>query len=303
MSGGTIRISLLFILACSLAVTSTANAQNGLTASQARKVFTRIPGFQIKSSAVRVKAVTAANLAMTQVAADVRLVFKFETDKDGRWQVAEIRSGQDRWEHIDLIARALNASSVSDICNAPDPPLKGKLAIDPSVRRARCLLGALFGIEVPSDALRIQTIAPMPVPMATQPSATVVAWIRMDARLTQSGKGWQVAELRTGNREWVKLEPLLAALNLEKQNRARAELQMMAAALEKFRSERGFYVVADKHATTIDYLSPHYLSRVIRIDPWQQPYLYLGQRDHFTLRSSGPDGKPDTADDISINSR
>ena len=143
----------------------------------------------------------------------------------------------------------------------------------------------------------------MPVPMATQPSATVVAWIRMDARLTQSGKGWQVAELRTGNREWVKLEPVLAALNLEKQNRARAELQMIAAALEKFRSDRGFYVVADKHATAIDYLSPRYLPRVIRIDPWQQPYLYLGERDHFTLRSSGPDRKPDTPDDISLQSR
>jgi len=303
MRARTSRISLLFILACSFAVASTANAQKGLTANQARKVFTQIPGFEIKSSTVRVKSVNADNPAMTEVTADIRLVFKFETDKDSRWQVAEIRSGQDRWEHIDLIARVLSASSVSDNCNAPAPPLKGKLAVDPSVRRARCLLGSLFGIEVPSDALRIQTIAPMPVPMATQPSATVVAWIRMDARLTQSGKGWQVVELRTGNRGWVKLESLLAALNLEKQNRARAELQMMAAALEKFRSERGFYVVADKHATAIDYLSPRYLPRVIRIDPWQQPYLYLGQRDHFTLRSSGPDGKPDTADDIAINSR
>jgi len=304
MSGGTIRLSLVVtILACFIAVTSPANAQKGLTPSQARKVFTRIPGFEIKSSAVRVKSINANNPAMTEVTADIRLVFKFETDKAGKWQVAEIRSGQDRWEHIDLIARALNASGLADDCNAPDPPLKGKLAVDPSVRRARCLLGSLFGIEVPSDALRIQTIAPMPVPMATQPSATVVAWIKMDARLAQSGKGWQVAELRTANRDWVKLEPLFTALNLEKQTRARSELQMIAAALEKFRSERGFYVVSDKHATAIDYLSPRYLPRVIRIDPWQQPYLYLGQRDHFTLRSSGPDGKPDTPDDISINSR
>ena len=303
MSGETIRLSLLLtILACFVGPVP-ANAQKGLIASQARKAFTRIPNFEIKSSAVRVKSVTADNPAMTEVTADIQLVFKFETDKAGQWRVAEIRSGQDRWEHTDLIARALNASSVANDCSAPDPPLKGKLAIDPSVRRARCLLGSLFGIEVPSDALRIQMIAPMPVPMATQPSATVVAWIRMDARLTQSGKGWQVAELRTGNREWVNLEPLLAALNLEKQNRARAELQMMATALEKFRSERGFYVVADSHATAIDYLSPRYLPRVIRIDPWQQPYLYQGDRDHFTLRSTGPDRKPDTPDDISLISR
>jgi hypothetical protein len=119
----------------------------------------------------------------------------------------------------------------------------------------------------------------------------------------QTPSGWQVSELRTGNRDWVKLEPLIASLHREKQNRARAELETMAAALEKFRRERGFYVVSDKQATAIDYLSPRYLPRVIRIDPWHQPYLYLGARDHFTLRSSGPDGKPDTPDDLSVQSR
>jgi hypothetical protein len=186
-------------------------------------------------------------------------------------------------------------------CTAPDPPFKGKLAIDPSVRRVRCLLGDLLGLEVPSDALRIQTVAPLAIPMASQPSATVVAWVRVEARLMQAASGWQVAELRTGNRDWVRLEPLIASLHQEKQKRARAELEMMAAALEKFRRERGFYLVSDKQATAIDNLSPRYLPRVIRIDPWHQPYLYMGERDHFTLRSSGPDAKPDTPDDIVLS--
>ena len=280
-----------------------AAARAPLTAGQARKVLTRIPGLELKSGAVRVKSVAVNNDAAVDVSADIRLVFKFEKDKDGRWGVGEIRTGQDRWESIDLIARALNATTGVSDCNAPDPPFRGSLAIDPSIRRARCLLGNLLGLEVPSDALRIQTVAPMPIPMATQPSATVVVWVRVDARLMKAQSGWQVAELRTGNREWVKFEPLVAALNQEKQKRARAELDMIAAALEKFRSDRGFYVVSDKHATAIDYLSPRYLARVIRLDPWQHPYLYLGEREHFTLRSSGPDGKPDTTDDISLRSR
>jgi len=250
-----------------------------------------------------VKSVAVNNYAAVDVSADIRLVFKFEKDKDGRWWVGEVRTGQDRWESIDLIARALSAPTGASDCNAPDPPFRGNLAIDPSIRRARCLLGDLLGLEVPSDALRIQTVAPMPIPMATQPSATVVVWVRVDARLMKAQSGWQVAELRTGNREWVKFEPLVVALNQEKQNRARAELDMIAAALEKFRSDRGFYVISDKHATAIDYLSPRYLARVIRLDPWQHPYLYLGEREHFTLRSSGPDGKPDTTDDISLRSR
>jgi hypothetical protein len=310
MRVGSLRnVLLLPALSCCFVTATSVNggtdknaaARATLTVSQARKVLTRIPGFELKSGAIRVKSVAVNHDPAVDVSADIRLVFKFEKDKDGRWWVAEIRTGQDRWESIDLIARALNAPTGASDCNAPDPPFRGSLAIDPSIRRARCLLGDLLGLEVPSDALRIQTVAPMPIPMATQPSATVVAWIRVDARLLKAQSGWQVAELRTGNREWVKLEPLVAALNLEKQKRARAELDMIAAALEKFRSDRGFYVVSEKHGTAIDYLSPRYLPRVIRIDPWQQPYLYLGDRDHFTLRSSGPDGKRDTPDDILLS--
>ena len=53
----------------------------------------------------------------------------------------------------------------------------------------------------------------------------------------------------------------------------------------------------------IDYLTPRYLVQVIRVDPWHQPYKYLGERDHFTLRSTGPDGKADTPDDILVVSK
>jgi hypothetical protein len=304
MTGETIRMVLLLaVLACCLSAPTLAVAPANFTASQARKVMTRIPGLELKSSAVRVKSVAINDASGANVLADVRLVFKFATNKEGRWFVAEIRTGQDRWEDIDLIARALNRQMAPADCNAPDPPFKGRLAIDPSVRRARCLLGSLLRLDVPSDALRIQEVAPMPIPMASQPSATVVAWVRVEARLANRRTGWQVAELRTGNTDWVKLEPLVASLNEEKQKRVRIELEIIAMALEKFRKDRGFYVIADKQATAIDYLSPRYLSRIIRVDPWHQPYQYLGERDRFMLRSSGPDRKPDTADDISLQSR
>ena len=140
----------------------------------------------------------------------------------------------------------------------------------------------------------------MPIPLASQPSATVVAWVKVDARLLNDKTGWRVSELRTGNRDWVKLEPLVAAVNEEKQKKARAELELIAKALEEFRKERGSYVVSDSQAVAIDHLSPRYLAQVIRVDPWHQPYKYQGERDHFTLRSTGPDGKADTADDIEL---
>jgi hypothetical protein len=251
---------------------------------------------------VRVKSVSGSSASAAEVSAEIKTVLKFEADKEGRWRIAEIRTGQDRWESIDLIANALGTQVAKGDCNAPDPRLRGKVAVDPSVKRARCLLGHLLGIETPSDAIRIQEVNPMPIPMASQPSATVAAWLRVDARLTSDKSGWYVTELRTGNRDWVKLEPLLAALNEQKEKQARAELGLIARALEKFRKDRGFYVVSDKQSVVIDFLSPRYLGRVIRVDPWNQPYKYLGQRDHFTLRSTGPDRKPDTSDDVLVKS-
>jgi hypothetical protein len=160
-------------------------------------------------------------------------------------------------------------------------------------------LGTLFGITVPSDAVRIQEIEPFPLPLATQPSTTVIAWIRVDARAVNDSKnGWRIAEIRTGNRDWVNLDQLVAAVNQQKQVLAQAELQRIAEALESYRGDRGAYLVSDSHAALIDHLSPKYLREVIRVDPWHQPYKYAGQRDRFTLISTGPDGKEGTADDI-----
>ena len=93
---------------------------------------------------------------------------------------------------------------------------------------------------------------------------------------------------------------LMKALNVEKTARAQAELESIATALESYRRERGSYIESKSEAALIDHLSPHYLARVVRLDPWHQPYEYEGSRTSFVLRSSGPDGKPNTADDVTV---
>jgi len=278
------------------------NVRADLSPKQARKLITRMPGFEMTNDSVRVKSISGINSAMAEVRAEIRTVFKFEKDQDGSWRVAEIRTRPDQWEDLTLVARALGTPVAAKECSAPDPPFRSGSAEDPSVKKVRCLLGGLLGVALPSDAVRIQSVAPFAIPLAPRPSAVIVAWIGVDARLLNTGKGWQVGELRTGNREWVKLEPLVAALNEVKQQKARTDLESMAKALELYRVQRGFYVVSEKHSVAIDHLNPRYLSQIIRVDPWHQPYKYDGQRDHFTLRSSGPDGKDNTPDDIKLAS-
>ncbi len=258
-------------------------------------------GFELTNGAVRVKSVTATTAGTAEAAAELRTVVKLQKDKQANWRVTEIRTRPDVWEDLDFIARALNApafNTSASPCTAPDPPFKSSSAIQPSVKRARCLLGDLLGVEVPSDAIRIQEVSPLEIPLGDQPSAVVVAWVRVDARLVNGSKGWQVTELRTGKNKWANLAAVITAVDEMKRVRAVAELALIGKALEAFRKDRGAYVVSDSQAVVIDHLSPRYLPRVIRVDPWSQPYKYAGDRDHFTLRSLGADRKENTADDI-----
>src|SRR5438309_1293723 len=169
---------------------------------------------------------------------------------------------------------------------------------DLTPKEARRLIARMAGIQLPSDAVRIKEISSL------GNSATVTAQVETAFRFVKGDKDqWRVAEIRTGDRRWEDLDTLMRALNAEKTAHARAELETIASALESYRREHGSYIESKSEATLIDHLNPRYLARIIRIDPWHQPYEYEGTRDGFTLRSIGPDGKSNTADDIILPGR
>ena len=168
-----------------------------------------------------------------------------------------------------------------------------RAASDLTPKQARRLIASIAGIQLPSDAVRIKEIS------AFGNSAVVVAQVETAFRLVKGDQDkWRVAEIRTGDRRWEDVELLIKALDVEKTGRARAELQSIATALESYRRERGFYVESESASVLVDQLSPRYLTQVVRVDPWHQPYLYEGTRTGFILRSAGPDGKPNTPDDV-----
>jgi hypothetical protein len=164
-------------------------------------------------------------------------------------------------------------------------------------KEARKLIARMAGIELPSDAVRVKEVS------TSGNTAIVVAQVETAFRLVKDDKDkWRIAEIRTGDRRWEDLDTLVRALNAEKTARARAELESIATALESYRRERGFYLESKSEAALIDNLNPRYLARVIRVDPWHQPYEYEGARTSFVLRSNGPDGKPGTDDDVTVAS-
>jgi len=87
-------------------------AAGDLTPKEARRLIARMAGIQLPSDAVRVKEVSPMGNSAT-VVAQVETAFRFDKGGDGKWRVAEIRTGDRRWEDVDMLVKALNAEKTA----------------------------------------------------------------------------------------------------------------------------------------------------------------------------------------------
>lgn len=288
----------ILVLLCGLLMPIEARAD--INQKNARKVLQTMFGWSLPSDAVRVESIRANGAEGAEVNAEIQTVFRLRLI-EGHWQLREVRTAPDRWEQLEVIARAAGTELPAGECDAPSQFARNKSATELTNKRARCLVASLFGVALPSDDVRIKEITPFGLSIGSESAALVVAFVRGDFRLTRDAKGWRVAEFKSGNRDWVNVAGLAAAMDLAKRSTATDELSTIAKALGDFRRERGTFVVSDSESVLVDHLSPRYLLRVIRVDPWHRPYRYEGQPDRYSLRSLGPDGKPNTEDDIVIS--
>lgn len=275
-------------------------ARADLSSKQARKLIMRMPGFDLPTSAVRVKRISVSGDSSAEVTAEIQIAFRLTQNTQGHWRILEVRTGPNQWEPIEFIASGNATEKAQSGCDASDLR-SSPFSTEPSVKRARCLLAGLLGVQLPSDAVRIKSISTLALPLASSSSAVAETVVHVELRLTKEKSGWLVTGAGSGKGDWLNPQVVFATISEEKRKKARAELEEIASALEVFRAQRGFYVPSEMQHILMDHLSPRYLSRVIRIDPWHQPYRYSGERDRFTLSSTGPDGKENTADDILIS--
>jgi hypothetical protein len=294
-------IALVSVLACAC-LSAEAVAQKkpkpALKESDARKLIANTQGFELNTGAVKVGAISDAGVTPVTVTASVTTAFRFDwvEDEKGihagifkakRWRAVEFRTGDRRWEELDFLAAALGAERVE---------------------RARAALELLLK-EFETQQREQKSVEPLTrggltIKQLSAQGSTALAEVAVDAtfRLLKDARGkWSVAEVSVGGESSGDLNSLLKAVNDPKVERARAELGTIRAALEAFRRARGFYVVADSDSALMDHLSPSYIARIIRLDPWDRPYRYAGTRDAYTLASDGADGREGTADDVTAS--
>ena len=271
-----------------------------ISQKDARRALQNMLGWSLPSAAVRINSIRSSGAESAEVSAEIQTVFRLRLN-EGHWQLHEIRTAPDRWERLEVIARAANVALPLGECEWRSRLARSKSDTELTTKRARCLVASLFGVALPSDDVRIKEISPFGLAIGPESTALVVAFVHADFRLTHDAKAWRVAEFKSGNRDWVNVAGLAAAMDQVKRSAASDELSTIAKALGDFRRERGSFVVSDSESVLIDHLSPRYLVRVIRVDPWHRPYQYEGQPDRYSLRSLGPDGKPNTPDDIVVS--
>jgi hypothetical protein len=235
-----------------------------------------------------------------------------------RWRVTEFRTGDRAWDEFDLVAEAFGGERVEAARRALEELAAEFEARQAAAARAEPVVVPSISSEgdaknkkkdkkkdeaakkaaepLTRGALTIKQLSPM--------GSSAVAEVEVAANFTLSrdarGK-WRVESVEVGGETARALEALWHSVDARKAARARADLAAMGEALEAFRRERGFYVVGEDAVVLLDHLSPLYAERIIRIDPWHNPYRYAGTAAAYTLASDGPDGKRGTADDVTLS--
>ena len=283
-----------------VALLAPVQAHADLSQSNARKLIQTMGGWSLPGSAVRIQSFRSNGADAAEVSAEIQAVFRLRL-REGLWELREIRTGPDRWERLDVMARAAGVDLPRAECDAPAQFTNIKSPSELTNKRARCLVADLLGIQLPSDDVRIRSVSPFGLSLGAESSALVTALVQVDFRFVREARRWRVTEFKSGNRDWVSVGGIPAAMDQVKRTEAANELLTVAKALGDFRRDRGYFVVSKSEAVLIDHLSPKYLIRVIRVDPWHRPYHYEGQQDRYSLRSAGPDGKANTADDIVVS--
>lgn len=272
-------------------------AAKKLSKGDARKLIAALSVFELNSGAVTVREIRSTETEAT-VLASVRSAFRFARGEGGRWRAVEARVGDRQWEDFDLLAAAGGRGRIDAVRAALDSLAAEMEEHSLSLKRGdRDPNGAGDELAFERGPVHVKNLAAL---SALGSSAVLEAEIEGSFDFVRERGRWRVTNARLGTETVSDFDALARSLDQAKAARARRDLDTLAAALEAFRRERGFYVAVDTSSALNDHLSPRYLPAPVRFDPWHRPYEYEGTPAAYVLRSNGPDGKPNTADDVTI---
>jgi hypothetical protein len=329
MQGGVLLVVAFTLCVFAAGASAQKRPKPALKEKDARRAVAEAPGFALRTGAVKVKEVSPAGSTPVTVSAGVTVAFRLVRVEDERaaqtggvfkvkrWRAAEFRVGDRAWEEFDLVADSAGGGRLEAARRALEGLAAEFEAQQAAAARAEPV--AVPSISNEGDgkdkskdkkkgeekkAAEPLTRGALTIKQLSLMGSSAVAEVEVaaDFILSKDARGkWRVTDVEVGGETVGDFETLWRSVNTRKAARAREDLAEMREALEAFRSERGFYVVGEDSSVLLDHLSPRYAKRIIRLDPWHNPYRYAGSTTAYTLASDGPDGKRGTADDVTLS--
>lgn len=97
-----------------LKIHADAAAREKLSVGEARRLIANFAGATLPKDAVEIRKEDISVLGSTAtVVAKIATAFRFDKGSDGEWRVAEVRAGDNRWEDVELLRRALDAEKTA----------------------------------------------------------------------------------------------------------------------------------------------------------------------------------------------
>jgi hypothetical protein len=160
---------------------------------------------------------------------------------------------------------------------------------------ARKKIAAIGQSNLIPDAVEIRRIVSQSDTSAIAESTITLAF---QFKRSNANAQWQIEAVRLGDRDWISLDELLAAINDGRRRVTTQTMQQLAAGIEKYRSTNGSLPAAKDIVTLTDILYPQYMSVLLREDGWGRPFSYEGTANTYKLISLGADARRGTPDDI-----
>jgi hypothetical protein len=161
---------------------------------------------------------------------------------------------------------------------------------------ARKKIAAIGRSNLIPDAIEIRRIISQ---TDTQAVAEATITLAFQFKRDNPAADWRIDAVRLGDRDWISLDELLAAINEGRRRTTSQAMQQLATAVEKYRSSNGSLPNARNIVVLTDTLHPLYINELVREDGWGNPIDYeVTGNATYRLVSRGPDGRRGTADDI-----
>jgi hypothetical protein len=113
-----------------------------------------------------------------------------------------------------------------------------------------------------------------------------------------AGGEWRVAAVRMGDRDWIDVNELMAAIEQARQRETTAALGKVVTGISEYRRTNNVLPSATDIVALTNVLHPQYMTDLIRNDAWGNAIEYEVAGSTFRLVSKGADGVRGTADDI-----